>query len=299
MRGKQFCAAFLVTVYITAFECKLEIFGLKKYNMAKFLQTKLPIWTFYTTSGGNAECEVEVVQTITQKSAALMRYFYDGSKKVASPQLGTFDQRHKDYMTVRTPGGYYLQERIVYAKHDYSCAVIEVTMKLCDNIFLSMEKLLYMTRKYGCAVIMVTQAQYGREPYYELRVWESFLKQRPNLKCVREFQKHAHKGQTIYEPFCHHILLISLYVQRNVYGHTTRVQVNTFDVRWTKRRILLTHLFSSDGRTFLMSNTDGEPGTSRDYFQSSRKMSCTSATKEACLLPRRRCYISTCATGAP
>uniref|UniRef100_A0A6G5A3I4 Putative group i salivary lipocalin lipocalin n=1 Tax=Rhipicephalus microplus TaxID=6941 RepID=A0A6G5A3I4_RHIMP len=153
------------------------MFGLKKYNMAKFLQTKLPIWTFYTTSGGNAECEVEVVQTITQKSAALMRYFYDGSKKVASPQLGTFDQRHKDYMTVRTPGGYYLQERIVYAKHDYSCAVIEVTMKLC-----------------------------GHKHIYDLLVSNSSIKTGPHHKCIKQYRKRESKGRRVYHPYCQDIL---------------------------------------------------------------------------------------------
>nr|XP_037274687.1 uncharacterized protein LOC119167320 [Rhipicephalus microplus] len=177
MRGKQFCAALLVTVYITAFECKLEIFGLKKYNMAKFLQTKLPIWTFFTTSGGKAECEVQVVQTINKKTVAFMQYFYNGSKKVASPMIGTFDQRHKNHMAVRTPGGYYLQEKIVYASHAYSCAVIQVTTKFC-----------------------------GHKHIYDLLVWNSSIKAVPDHKCIKQYRKRESKGRMVYHPYCQDIL---------------------------------------------------------------------------------------------
>uniref|UniRef100_L7LTB7 Putative group i salivary lipocalin n=1 Tax=Rhipicephalus pulchellus TaxID=72859 RepID=L7LTB7_RHIPC len=114
MRGRQFCATLLAAVYFSILECKPQLFSARKYNMAKFLQAKVPIWTFYTTVGGKAECEVEVVQLISKKSVAFMRYFYDGTTKVASPQLGTFDQRNKDRMIVRTPGQARMYDLLVW-----------------------------------------------------------------------------------------------------------------------------------------------------------------------------------------
>uniref|UniRef100_A0A131YFP3 Lipocalin n=1 Tax=Rhipicephalus appendiculatus TaxID=34631 RepID=A0A131YFP3_RHIAP len=77
-----------------------------------------------------------------------------------------------------------------------------------DNVIVLKEKMLYVSRKYRCAVIKVTQAHLGREPFYELRIWDSFVKQGPNLKCVRQFHKHTRKGKIIYGPLCDNILHI-------------------------------------------------------------------------------------------
>nr|XP_037290379.1 uncharacterized protein LOC119185494 isoform X1 [Rhipicephalus microplus] len=143
----------------------------RRPDIKEFLCTRERIWTYKTNTSEYVQCKVDRVTSISQTSIIFRRYYFR-------------DEQH--HWTKKKLQGIFSAEQ---------CDVMQV--RNLDNIFLSKEKLLYMTRKYGCAVMMVTQAQHGREPYYELRVWESFLKQRPNVKCVREFQKHTHKGKTI------------------------------------------------------------------------------------------------------
>uniref|UniRef100_L7LSQ3 Putative group i salivary lipocalin n=1 Tax=Rhipicephalus pulchellus TaxID=72859 RepID=L7LSQ3_RHIPC len=179
MRGKQLCAALLVALYFTVGKCMPEVFGGRKFNMRKFLSTRVPIWTFYTTFGGNAECEVELVREINSTSVSFKRYFYEGQKKMTSTLLGKLDYRRKDRMIIQTAGGYLLEEVIVYADKLYSCAVIKFTTTFCDHAHT-----------------------------YDLLVWNSSITSGPDRRCIKEYVKREPRGRMVYRPQCQNILKI-------------------------------------------------------------------------------------------
>ncbi|KAL1466463.1 hypothetical protein MTO96_042721, partial [Rhipicephalus appendiculatus] len=147
-----------------------------------FVCTNERVWTYSTSTSEYVRCKVDQVTSICRAAILFRRhYFYDETHHWTVKKLqGIFSTEQRDVMQVRNLGG----------------------------VFLSKEKMLYMSRKYGCAVIKVTQAQLGREPYYELRIYNGFVKQGPNHKCVRQFQKHTQKGKIIYGPLCDNILHI-------------------------------------------------------------------------------------------
>uniref|UniRef100_L7LQG9 Putative group i salivary lipocalin n=1 Tax=Rhipicephalus pulchellus TaxID=72859 RepID=L7LQG9_RHIPC len=47
-----------------------------------------------------------------------------------------------------------------------------------------------------------------QQEYYDLRVWDTYLKTRPHEKCIKRFEKLTQRGRGIYMPKCKIILRI-------------------------------------------------------------------------------------------
>nr|XP_037274688.1 uncharacterized protein LOC119167321 [Rhipicephalus microplus] len=108
-------------------------------------------------------------------------YFFDEQHRWRARNLeGLFSKQQKDVMHVRNQGG----------------------------MFITKEKVLYIHMRYRCAVMKVSQEQFGWEPYFDLRLWDAWVKQGPHPKCVQQFAKHAPRGKVIYGPLCDNILHI-------------------------------------------------------------------------------------------
>ncbi|KAL1467629.1 hypothetical protein MTO96_042032 [Rhipicephalus appendiculatus] len=48
----------------------------------------------------------------------------------------------------------------------------------------------------------------GQQKFYDLRVWDTYLKTGPHEKCIRRFEKLTQRGHGIYMPKCKIILRI-------------------------------------------------------------------------------------------
>uniref|UniRef100_A0A131YFA1 Lipocalin n=1 Tax=Rhipicephalus appendiculatus TaxID=34631 RepID=A0A131YFA1_RHIAP len=48
----------------------------------------------------------------------------------------------------------------------------------------------------------------GHQKFYDLRVWDTYLKARPHEKCIKRFEKLTQRGHGIYMPKCKIILRI-------------------------------------------------------------------------------------------
>ncbi|XP_075553872.1 uncharacterized protein LOC142586879 [Dermacentor variabilis] len=79
-------------------------------------------------------------------------------------------------------------------------------LRRSDNDFAVKETILYLSEKYHCGVIRVTSSLRGHQSYYDLRVWNSVVRQGPHEKCVSRFAKFARSGHVIYDPACQAIL---------------------------------------------------------------------------------------------
>ncbi|XP_049266717.1 uncharacterized protein LOC119374514 [Rhipicephalus sanguineus] len=109
-------------------------------------------------------------------------YFYDEQHRWIAKKLeGLFSKQQKDVMQVRNKG----------------------------RVFLFKEKVLFMSKRHRCAVMKVKQQHLGWETYYDLRLWDAWVKIGPHAKSVQQFAKHAHKGKVIYGPLCDNILQIN------------------------------------------------------------------------------------------
>uniref|UniRef100_A0A224YH85 Lipocalin n=1 Tax=Rhipicephalus zambeziensis TaxID=60191 RepID=A0A224YH85_9ACAR len=154
----------------------------QRADIRKFVCTTQRIWTYNTSESGYVRCKVDQAKNRCNMSISFRRmYFYDEQQRWIARNLeGLFSKHQKDVMHVRNQG----------------------------RVFIAKEKILYMSWKYRCAVIKVLQEHFGWEAFYDLRIWDAWIKLGPHAKCVQQFAKHTRKGKVIYGPLCDHILHI-------------------------------------------------------------------------------------------
>ncbi|XP_075722800.1 uncharacterized protein LOC119185493 isoform X1 [Rhipicephalus microplus] len=184
MAEKQLCLSFLVLVLV-ALETGLLACGIGKcwkQDIRRFVCTTQRIWTYNTSASDYIRCKMDQAKNFTDMSIFFRRmYFFDEQHRWRARNLeGLFSKQQKDVMHVRNQGG----------------------------MFITKEKMLYVNMRYRCAVMKVSQEQFGWEPYFDLRLWDAWVKQGPHPKCVQQFAKHAPRGKVIYGPLCDNILHI-------------------------------------------------------------------------------------------
>uniref|UniRef100_A0A131YV64 Lipocalin n=1 Tax=Rhipicephalus appendiculatus TaxID=34631 RepID=A0A131YV64_RHIAP len=184
MAEKQLCLSVLILALTTlangSFICGIG--NCWRLDIRPFVGTTQRIWTYNTSASSYIRCKVDQARNLSKTSIFFRRaYFYDEQHRWIAKNLeGLFSKKQKDVMQVRNQA----------------------------HVFIDKEKILYLNMKYRCAVIKVTQAHLGWESYYELRLWDAWVKQGPHAKCVLQFARHTHKGKVIYGPFCDNILHI-------------------------------------------------------------------------------------------
>uniref|UniRef100_L7LQZ2 Putative group i salivary lipocalin n=1 Tax=Rhipicephalus pulchellus TaxID=72859 RepID=L7LQZ2_RHIPC len=154
----------------------------KKPDIKKFVCTRDRIWTYNTSSTDFMMCKFDHMKTYRNMTMFFTRSFFvdDQWRRGIQNLEGRFSKQHKE--------------------------VIQVSNK--DHVVTSMEDLLYMSETHRCAVILVKQFIPNQQKFYDLRVWDTYLKTRPHEKCIKRFEKLKQRGRGIYMPKCKIILRI-------------------------------------------------------------------------------------------
>ncbi|XP_075554801.1 uncharacterized protein LOC142587574 isoform X3 [Dermacentor variabilis] len=158
-------------------------------------------------------------------------------RPIAENYEGIFLKKQQNVMQLREPGHSFMaKETILYHSEKYHCAVIRVTptlrsirlqrttkesfqstsktlwnsanqekkiKKYKGYHFVAKQTILFLSETYRCAVIKVTPTLRGHLPYYDLRLWNSAVRQGPHEKCIARFMKLAPSGHVIYDLQCH------------------------------------------------------------------------------------------------
>ncbi|XP_075554800.1 uncharacterized protein LOC142587574 isoform X2 [Dermacentor variabilis] len=142
-----------------------------------FVGTKDPIWTWNTTTKDHISCEVDEMKSMTQGSIYFTRKFHTDRKShpITKNYEGIFPKHQQNVMELRKPGYH----------------------------FVAKQTILFLSETYRCAVIKVTPTLRGHLPYYDLRLWNSAVRQGPHEKCIARFMKLAPSGHVIYDLQCH------------------------------------------------------------------------------------------------
>ncbi|XP_037576065.1 uncharacterized protein LOC119458302 isoform X1 [Dermacentor silvarum] len=178
MAEKLLFTALLCAVSLTVIECNCLGCGRRAYSIRKLFSTTEPIWIYTTSGPTNVRCLVDVVDRMERMSVNFTRSCYNQGHKVSREFQGVFDQHRKKHMDVKSSGHIgNLEEDLLFMSHDYSCAVVLVTTKVCAKLHK-----------------------------YDLRIRNSFITKPPQDNCLKVFQKYEKYGKVLYDPSCQHIL---------------------------------------------------------------------------------------------
>uniref|UniRef100_A0A224YLZ7 Lipocalin n=1 Tax=Rhipicephalus zambeziensis TaxID=60191 RepID=A0A224YLZ7_9ACAR len=154
----------------------------KKMDIKKFVCTRDLIWTYNTSSTDYVMCKCDHMKSYRNMTMFFTRSFFVDERWRRSIQNleGRFSKHRKEVMQVSNK----------------------------DHAVTSIEDLIYMSETYRCAVILVKQFIPTQQKFYDLRVWDTYLKTHPHEKCIRRFEKLTKRGHGIYMPKCKIILRI-------------------------------------------------------------------------------------------
>nr|XP_037270990.1 uncharacterized protein LOC119163151 [Rhipicephalus microplus] len=130
------------------------------FDVKQFVNTSEKIWTYKTTSRAQLQCEVNQLEYISALSIIFKRSSFFKGKRSDFRIEGLFDTDHKERMTLLSRGTFRRVETMLYMAHDYSCAVFKV-----DS--------LTNWRKF----------------YYDLRMRNSSLRNRPSVYCRIHYEE--------------------------------------------------------------------------------------------------------------
>ncbi|XP_049526978.1 uncharacterized protein LOC119458293 isoform X3 [Dermacentor silvarum] len=105
----------------------------------------------------------------------------------------------------------------------YNTTTAEYTMCKADHMKSISNKTIFFTRSFYCDEKMHRTVKNleglfrkqqkdvmqifnrGQLPFYDLRVWDAFVRTGPHEKCIRRFTKLTNRGRVIYNPRCQYI----------------------------------------------------------------------------------------------
>nr|XP_054928602.1 uncharacterized protein LOC126534053 [Dermacentor andersoni] len=178
MEARKLLTIVLLSAHLTTLECCLKCLP-KKYNIRKFIWTKAPIWTYLTTDSRECLCQVDVMQSMSEKDITFTHNYLDKHEHRRHQKLvGVLDKKNVMYVHV-FGSRLKVKEEIEYFDKVHNCAVIDV---------LSMSSFI------------------GDINRYDLRVWNSSNVATSAQPCLQAFKKATQRGHLIYKNFCQNIL---------------------------------------------------------------------------------------------
>ncbi|XP_037525135.1 uncharacterized protein LOC119402101 isoform X2 [Rhipicephalus sanguineus] len=166
---KQVYAALIFTALITVYDAQRFNFTrfVLNYNVTKFMNTTMEIWTYNTTSTSHRECLVDNVVNITTEEVFFNRSYRESGNWSQSLKKGTFEAKDPSLMIVGPP----------------------------DMMADDSETLEYADNNYTCGIFRV-RAAFSRGGWYDLRFKTSgrpAKPEKPGQECLDRFQK-THPG---------------------------------------------------------------------------------------------------------
>uniref|UniRef100_A0A6G5A5D5 Putative lipocalin n=1 Tax=Rhipicephalus microplus TaxID=6941 RepID=A0A6G5A5D5_RHIMP len=124
---KKLYSLLIFTSLITIYDAKYFKFKFNMYNVTKFMDTSLKIWTYNTTKRTNLTCLVDAVYNISRESVYFNRSYRSGLEWSQFSKEGLFDARDQRLMMVRRPGGLVESTEILeFANDNYTCGIFRV-----------------------------------------------------------------------------------------------------------------------------------------------------------------------------
>uniref|UniRef100_A0A224YL92 Lipocalin n=1 Tax=Rhipicephalus zambeziensis TaxID=60191 RepID=A0A224YL92_9ACAR len=168
----------LLGLYLTIAECKTP-FGIKVYNIKKFMRSPHRIWTYATTAGRHCWCQADVTQFIDEAKIVYTHYFLSpGELKRHTKMKGYFPK--KNLMFVQPYGSSNeVKHEIVYFDKSAKCAVIKVSSAISSG---------------------------GNMNKLDLRVWNTHNVAHSAQPCIPVFRRISRELHVVYKDMCQKLL---------------------------------------------------------------------------------------------
>uniref|UniRef100_A0A224YM71 Lipocalin n=1 Tax=Rhipicephalus zambeziensis TaxID=60191 RepID=A0A224YM71_9ACAR len=173
---KQAYAALIFTVLVSIYDAKLLIplLNYNAYNVSKFMDSKLPIWTYNTTKSTYYTCFVDNVVNATKDAVLFNRSYYYKKWKNTTME-GSFQVGDASTMFIGRIG--LLKTRI--------------------------ETLEFANGKYTCGIFHVIPTNVpGHGGWRDLRFKDENNTGKPEQECLEKFRRWIRKSRCVFYDFC-------------------------------------------------------------------------------------------------